>query len=200
VGGAGVTEREWQFAVLHTFLPEDAQPLPYRPKAFFDWLKKQKWIRAGFQYIRSELEDAARGQNDQFRSPYRVVEAYIDEFVERGVLQKHRSYSLSTSLLDDLLDLRAIEQRKASRTKSLSECIEKILASLPDHERGDIAVKSWMTLPQDGGRSFDAVIEADDKIFDDMIAPLRKIEAMMFRKGPPVLQTLGLPIEHEQER
>lgn len=203
VGGAGgflVTEREWQFEILHAFLPEGAQAAAYRSKAFFDWLKKQKWIRSGFQYIRPELEDAVRGQNDQFRSPYRAVEAYLDELVERGVLQKYRSYSLSTTLLDDLLDLRAIDQRKASRRKSLSERVEKVLASLPDHECGDLTVKSWMTLPQDGGRSFDAVIEADDEIFDDMIAPLREIEAMMFRTGPSVLQTLSLPIEHEQKR
>ncbi|GAA3840544.1 hypothetical protein GCM10022626_03710 [[Pseudomonas] carboxydohydrogena] len=203
VGGAGgflVTEQEWQFAILRTFLPEDVQPLSYRTKAFFEWLKKQQWIRAGFQYIRPELEDAARGHNDQFRSPYRTVETYLDELVERGVLQKHRSYSLSTNLVDDLLDLRTLDQRKASRRKSLSERIEKILASLPEHERGDLTVKSWMTLPQDGGKSFDAVIEDDDEIFDDMIGPLRKIEAMMFRKGPSVLQALGLPIEHEQER
>jgi len=203
VGGAGgflVTEREWQFAILRTFLPEDAQPLPYRLKAFFDWLKKQQWIRAGFQYIRPELEDAVRGQNDQFRSPYRAVEAYLDHLVERGILQKHRSYSLSTNLLDELLDLRAIDQRKTSRRKSLSERIEKILGCIPDRERGDLTAKSWMTLPQNGGKSFDAVIEDDDEVFDDMIVPLRKIEAMMFRNGPSVFQTLGLPIEHEQER
>ena len=203
LGGAGgflVTEQEWQFAVLRTFLPEDAQPLSYQPKAFFDWLKKQQWIRAGFQYIRPELEDAARGQNDQFRSPYRAVETYLDELVERGILQKHRSYSLSTNLVDELLDLRALDQRKASRRKNLSERVEKILESFPDHERGDLTAESWMMLPQNGGKSFDAVIEDDDEIFDDMIAPLRKIEAMMFRKGPSVLRMLGLPIEHEQER
>ncbi|NEV76602.1 hypothetical protein DYI24_06050 [Rhodopseudomonas sp. BR0C11] len=203
VGGAGaflVTEREWQFKILRTFLPEDTQALSYRPKAFVDWLKKQKWIRSGFQYVRPELEDAAREQNDKFRSPYRAVECYLDELVERGVLKKHQSYSLSTTLIDDLLDLRALDQRKASRRKNLSERIEKILASLPDHERDDLTVESWMLLPQAEGRSFEAVIEADDQSFDDMIALLRKIEAMMFRKGSPVLQALGLPIEHEQER
>jgi hypothetical protein len=139
VAGAGgflVTEQEWQFTILRTFLPEDVQPLSYRTKAFFDWLKKQQWIRAGFQYIRPELEDAARRHNDQFRSPYRAIEAYLDELVERGILQKYRSYSLSTNLVDELLDLRALDQRKASRRKGLSERIEKILASLPEHERG----------------------------------------------------------------
>lgn len=203
VGGAGgflVTEQEWQFAILRTFLPEDAQPLSYPLKVLFDWLKKRKWIRSEFQYIRPELEDAAREQNDQFRSPYRAVEAYLDELVERGVLQKYQSYSLSTSLVDELLDLRVLDQRKASRRKSLSERVEKILESLPDHERDDLMAESWMMLPQDGGRSFNTVIEDDDEIFDDMLAPLRKIEAMMFRKGPSVLQMLGLPIEHEQER
>ena len=203
VGGAGgflVTEREWQFAILRTFLPKEEKVLSYRPKAFVDWLKKRNWIRSGFQYIRPELEDAARGENDRFRSPYRAVECYLDELVERGILRKVHSYSLSTALADDLFDLRACDRRKASRRKNLSDRIEKILESLPEDERDGLTVDSWMMLPQVDGRSFDAVIEANDESFDHMIACLGKIEAMMFRKGPPVVQTLGLPIEHEQER
>lgn len=44
VSGAGaflVTEREWQFKILRTFLSEDTQALSYRPKAFVDWLKSR---------------------------------------------------------------------------------------------------------------------------------------------------------------
>ncbi|KQW20716.1 hypothetical protein ASC80_10905 [Afipia sp. Root123D2] len=203
VGGAGgfrVTEREWQFALLRTFLPKDAERSSYRHKALFDWLKKQKFTRADFDYIRPELEDAARGRNDQFRSPYRAVEAYLDKLVERGILQKHRSYWLSKSVFDGLLDLRASDQRKASRRTNLTGRIERILASLPDQESGDLTADEWLKLPQDGGLSFDAAIEADDGTFDEMVAPLHKIEAMMFRNGMSVLQALRLPIEREQER
>ncbi|MGY4225148.1 hypothetical protein ACVMIH_002509 [Bradyrhizobium sp. USDA 4503] len=203
VGGAGafrVTEREWQYRVLRTFLPADAKRSSYRHLAIFEWLKKRGLIRAVFDYVHPDLEDAARKRNDQFRSPYRAIEAYLDELVDRGVLQKIRAYSLSTSVFERLLGLRASDQRKESRRTDLFERINKILAVLPDHERSEFSIDAWLTLPQEGGLSFGSAIEADDDNFDKMIATLRKIEAMMFRKGPSVLQTLHLPVDREQER
>jgi hypothetical protein len=81
--------------VLRLFLPKDDNRRAYLHQTIFEQLKSKGLLRPGFQYVKPELEEAMRERNDLFLSPYRAVEANLDELVGRGVLQKGRSYSLS---------------------------------------------------------------------------------------------------------
>ncbi|NUU44520.1 hypothetical protein [Tardiphaga robiniae] len=199
-GGFTVTEREWQYRVLRVFIPKDDVRRSFRHQAIFEWIKDKKLLRAGFHYVRPELEEAMRERNSQFLSPYRAIEAYLDELVGRGVLQKIKSYSLSEAVFTKLMDLRESIDRKHQRRTSLVERIEKLLERLPESELDDFSLNDWMWQVQEDGMSFGEAIEADDESFDAMLVPLRKIEAMMFRKGAAVAYSLGLPIGAEQAR
>jgi hypothetical protein len=203
VGGSGcfmVTEKEWQFLVLGAFLPEDDKRRSYRHHAIFEWINAKKLLTSGFQYVEPLLEEAMRERNAQFMSPYRAIEAYLDELVSRGVLQKSRTYHLAKSVFETLLDLRESIERKMQRRKGLIERIEKILGALPDDETEAFSLSDWMAQVQDIGMSFSVAIEVDDDTFDEMLIPIRQIEVMMFRKGAGVVETLGLPIDKEQTR
>lgn len=203
VGGSGcfvVLETEWQFLVLGAFLPEDDKRRAYRHHAIFEWIKAKSLLRSSFHFVAPDMEEAMRVRNAQFMSPYRAIEAYLDELVSRGVLQKAKTYTLAMSVLETLLDLRESIERKRQRRTALVERIEKILGALPDDETEAFSLNDWMAQVQEDGMSFSVAIEADDEMFDEMLIPIRKIEAMMFRKGAAVVETLGLPIELEQAR
>jgi hypothetical protein len=204
VGGAGgfvVSEREWQFAILHQFLPEDAnEPTKFKHAALFKWIKERDFISRDFQYIHPEIEDAARELNASFRSPYRAVEAYLDEMVSRGVLENVKSYWLAYPYLDRLRQLRSLEHRKVTRTKNLVERAERIIAALPENERGSFCVEAWMAETREDGLSLRAAIAADFTDFDRMLAPLSAIETMMFWGLSIAKETFGLPVALEIER
>lgn len=203
LGGSGgflVTEEEWQFLVLRSFIPKgDGRPT-YRHHAIFERLKRRKLIRPGFQYIKPELEEAMRERNGHFLSPYRAVEAYLNELVARGVLRKVDTYYLDTKVHEKFLDLRGSIERKDRRRAALVARVDKIIRKLPNEETSTFSTNAWLTLPQEGGQSFIDAIEADDESYEQMLAPLGKIEALMFWKGASVTETLGLPIIPFQER
>lgn len=203
VGGAGgftVTEREWQYRVLRAFIPQQGERCSYRHHAIFEWIKEKGVLRSGFHYIRPELEEAMRERNTQFLSPYRAIEAYLNELVGRGVLKKFKSYAMSDTILSQLTEFRESVESKRKRRLNLVERVETILAMLPEQELDEFSLNDWIALAQNDGISFADAIEAEDGSFDAMLALVRKIEAMIFRKGPAVTHMLGLPILAEQAR
>lgn len=141
-----------------------------------------------------------RERNGHFLSPYRAVEAYLNELVARGVLRKVDTYYLDTKVHEKFLDLRGSIERKDRRRAALVARVDKIIRKLPNEETSTFSTNAWLTLPQEGGQSFIDAIEADDESYEQMLAPLGKIEALMFWKGASVTETLGLPIIPFQER
>lgn len=198
IGGAGcfsVTVREWQFSILkHAFLPRDDHPRSYTVKALFDWFKTRKLVRLKFQYVSPEMEKALERKSIGFLSPYHAIEAYLDVLVERGVLQKARSYFLAPNIMEKISAFRAAGARKERTTKDVFERVDKILLALPEAERGNLTLAEWLLIPQECGVSFQAAIQTDDNRLNPMLASLRAIEAMMLRKGAVVEEMLGLPL------
>lgn len=204
VGGAGcftVTAREWQSSIIrHAFIPKDDHARSYTPKTLFDWFKKRKMIRQKFRYVAPDLEEALESKGIGFLSPYHAIETYLDALVDRGVLRKTQSYALASDIMSEVSAFRAADAMRLSRTQDLIGRADKILTALPEAERGKMTTSEWLRLPQQCDISFQEAIENDDERFEHMLASLRTIEAMLFRKGAIVEVTLGLPLEHARER
>lgn len=198
IGGTGcfgVTVREWQFSILkHAFLPKDDHPRSYTVKALFDWFKTRKLVRPKFQYVSPEMEKALESKSIGFLSPYHAIEAFLDVLVERGLLQKARSYFLAPTIMEKISAYRATDARKERTTKDTIERVDKILSVLPEAERGSLTAAEWLLISQEWGVSFQTAIQNDDNRLDPMLASLRAIEAMMLRKGVIVEEMLGLPL------
>lgn len=204
VDGTGcftVPAQEWQFSIIaHAFVPKDDHPRSYTPKALFDWFKNRKLIRQKFRYVAADVEKALESKRIGFLSPYHAIETYLDALVDRGVLRKVKSYTLAADIMSEVSALRAVDALRLNRTKDVLERGDKILSALPEAERGKLTLSEWLRIPQECGISFQEAIDNDDERFENMLASLRAIEAMLFRKGAIVEVTLGLPLEAASER
>lgn len=203
-GGVGcftVGPAEWQYLILNNaFIPKDDTARSYRVKSLLDWLKKRKLIRPPFTYVDPKLEEALAGRGIGFLSPYRAIEAYLDELVKRGVLVKYKSYSLTSDIFAAICGIREDDERRKAQTEDICSRAGKIIASLPENESSGLTAESWLRQSQESGVSFFEAIEADDPRLHGMSASLARIETMLFCKGPIVDATLGLPIAMERER
>jgi hypothetical protein len=207
VGGAGVfttPESAWQEVILQSFIPTNDKEVPkWKLKDVFDRIRDRNLIRNGFEYVHPDVEASARELNDSFRSPYRAVEAYLDELVARGVLENVKSYWLAYPHLEALRQLRMLEKRRASRTKDIVERARWILTQIPAEERGneDDAIDRFMdrNIDDDTG-SIASMIEEDHPDYEHLIYPLSHIERMLRNGDIVATDSFGLPLYAEIER
>ncbi len=203
--GAGcftVNAREWQHSILQdAFLLPEGEAKSYSVKNLFDWLKKRGLIRSEFRFVPPDLEEALVDRGVGFIAPYRAIEHYLETLVTRGILvHRANTYGLASGITEKLSEWRRAEELRCKRRKDITDRANRIFDALPEAERqGSNGVK-WLAHPQASGISFRQAIESDDPRYDAMIDALRSIEAMMFRKGVIVEETLGLPIAAERER
>lgn len=137
-----------------------------------------------------------------FRVPYKLVEDYLGFLEAEGALRSYRkNWMVAETLQRRWEDRRRRRWELDNQERIIRLSLNGILAVLPADERIDFAVDRWWAGPQASiGISFKAAFEEDDRRLSGLSLALYQIEAMLRRKGPIVIELLGLPLERQRER
>lgn len=203
LGGAGCffwPPSRLQLHIIEKFVVQlGVRGCSYRPKAILEDLKSAGALRPAFSFVGKKEEEALEALGIAFLSPYRNVEKYLLYLVEDGVIYKlQHGYQTTGGVLSSINDYRAEVALRKWQVEKISAVLAKIVEVLPETERNQFSVEQWLAfeLPEYQA-SVGSLIDTADERFDQVELALRRIEEMLFHRGPIVESILGLPIAGE---
>jgi len=177
----------------------------FHPTDVFKDLKTLNLLRPDLPlFLDRPTERALRARIPEFRSPYQVVEAYLDLLYryELLALAHSKRWSLSQASQRIWTDYCGREKLREERENSVRGSVARMLRRIPEKEHEGFDVDRWYCLVHlEFDASFAEAIERDDNTdYSHLNRQLGLIEAMVLRSGDPVQNLLGLPLHWERQR
>ena len=155
-------------------------------------------------YLDRPTERALRARIPEFRSPYKVVEAYLDLLYRYDMLAVANSkrWSLSQASQRIWTDYCGREKLREERENSVRGSVARMLRQIPAGDQEGFDLDRWYRLVHpEFNASFAEAIERDDNTdYSHLNRQLGLIEAMVLRSGDPMQNLLGLPLHWERQR
>lgn len=164
-------------------------------------LEKAGLIRPHFRRVYRELAEDVTAIEPRFAPPWQAVDGYLKHLVRVGVLVQHGyGYSLTTSIADQWTARTLAEKKRTAAIHAVVQAVDWILGELPKGERGGMTGEFWLaSVHAESGMTYRAAIQSDLEA-PKIAAGIDAIVAMLERRGPPPLWTVGLPIEGAIDR
>jgi ribosomal protein L19 len=201
-----MSSEAWQAEIVDNFLVpvlEQGNGLGFESKAVLKHLKAANAFQAGFPtYFDPAAEKALQARIPEFRSPYKIIEAYLGHLSSNFILSHAgRHWSLGHNGRRMWSEYRERERRKSELLQSIQICVARLLRNVPEMEREGFDISVWMNRPHaDLGISFDRAIAESTVQLSELNFRLHKLEAMVLRNGEVVDDLMGLPLAAERER
>jgi hypothetical protein len=91
-----VPSHYWQSSIMNMFIlrriEKDADDWSFRTKDVSDWICKKdyNYVRRDFHYISNEMKDHILTIDENFHTPYELVQAYLQYLEEQNVISSYR--------------------------------------------------------------------------------------------------------------
>lgn len=202
-----VSPQEWQSALVdQVILTAVDHPRlgfnGFHPSEAFKSANIASMLKRGMpSFITAADRAALLGPNPDFRTPYEVVEAFLDRLGVAGLLEVRRKrWHPTDEAYRRVGRSREAEQAIATRREQLVATAQHIVDSVPPEERRGFVLADWLgsRQPTIGLAPLDAV-RGDDQ-GRRLLRALNDLKLMLLSRGPLVDETLGLPVKPARER
>ncbi len=202
-----VSPQEWQSALVEqVILTAIDQPRwassGSHPSDVFKNAKIASMLKRGMpSFVAAADRAALLALNPDFRTPYEVVEAFLDRLGAAGLLELRRKrWHPSDEAYRRVGRSREAEQAIATRREQLVATVQHIVNSVRLEERRGFVLADWLGArqPMVGLAPLDAVRHDDQG--RRLLRAATDLKLMLLSRGPLVTETLGLPVEPASER
>ncbi len=198
----------WQAAVLQAYVIDlladrRASYCGFQTRDAFAVVKQGNMLRTNLpSYYESAEEQALMDRVPGFRSPYQLVEAYLHQLQEDGLLRRQsRGWAIPQQAQWQWEDHKRRKTERDSRERLLREALGAILRVVPPHEKAEFSVDAWWSQPHAIlGRSIAAALADDDHRLSEVSSRVYSLEAMFVRNGKVVEDLCGLPVAAARTR
>lgn len=164
-------------------------------------LEKAKLTRPQFRRVHRDLADDVAALEPLFAPPWKAVDAYLERMAGAGVLiQYGYGMVLAKRFAEPWHERTLAEKQRTAVMHAVVQSVEWILSHLPNEERGNMTGESWLdSIHIESGMTYRTAIQSDSEA-PKVAAAIDAVVALMEKRGPLLLETVGLPIAGAIER
>lgn len=156
--------------------------------------------------VQSEVREAVRRRQPEFRFPQEAIAAFMGRLLERHVIERTTSFQFQVAAHEKRRIAALIEQERIAieRVKSVRELVAEMLDGLPASEIDGFDFDSWAMTPMgDKGMALRVIAASDAETWTRFEMTLDRIKALWspWRHARNfATDLLGLPLTGEVER